>query len=103
MKTTKITKVLATLTLLAGVSLFASDGAKIYNSCVACHGVNAEKKALGKSEIIKGWDVDKTVEALKGYKDGSYGGVMKGVMKGQVAKLSDADIKAVAEHISNLK
>jgi cytochrome c553 len=33
------------------------------------------------------------------YKDGSYGGAMKGLMKGQVAKLSDADIKALADYM----
>jgi cytochrome c-type protein NapB len=39
------------------------------------------------------------VKALKGYKDGSYGGAMKGIMKGQVAKLSDADIESMASEI----
>lgn len=99
----KTTKILMSLAVIAGTSLFASDGAKIYNSCAGCHGANAEKAALGKSAVIKGWDVEKTFAALKGYKDGSYGGAMKGVMKGQVTRLSDADIKAVAEHISSLK
>ena len=99
----KITKILLSLAILAGTSLFASEGAKIYNSCVGCHGINGEKKALGKSEVIKGWEVEKTVAALKGYKDGSYGKAMKGVMKGQVTRLSDEDIKAVAEHIATLK
>lgn len=99
----KTTKILMSLAVIAGTSLFASDGAKIYNSCAGCHGANAEKAALGKSAVIKGWDVEKTVAALKGYKDGSYGGPMKGVMKGQVTRLSDADIKAVSEHISSLK
>jgi len=46
---------------------------------------------MSKEDIIK---------ALKGYKDGSYGGAMKGVMKGQVAKLSDKDIEEIAEKIS---
>jgi cytochrome c553 len=36
---------------------------------------------------------------MKGYKDGSYGGAMKGLMKGQVAALSDADIEAIAQKI----
>jgi cytochrome c553 len=80
----------------------AVDGAVIFKACSACHGANAEKKALGKSQIIKGWDVAKITAALKGYKDGTYGGAMKAVMKGQASKLSDAEIKAVAEHISKL-
>ena len=34
--------------------------------------------------------------AMKGYKTGTYGGPMKGLMKGQVAKYSDADLDAFA-------
>jgi len=78
------------------------DGATLYKTCIACHGANAEKKALNKSQIIQGWESSKIVEALKGYKDGTYGGSMKGVMKPQVSKLSDAEIDVVAKHISSL-
>lgn len=84
-------------------SMFAADGATLYAKCVSCHGANAEKAALGKSQIIAGWDVAKTTDALKGYKADTYGGAMKGVMKGQVATLSDDDIKALATHIAGLK
>ena len=81
----------------------AASGADIYTKCVACHGINAEKKAMGKSQVIAGWEKTKTVAALQGYKDGSYGGAMKGVMKGQVTRLSDAEIEAVAEFIATKK
>lgn len=80
----------------------SSDGETIYKSCASCHGANAEKPALGKSQVIQGWSSEKTINALNGYKDGSYGGAMKGIMKGQVTKLSADDIKAVSEHISKL-
>ena len=99
----KTSKIILGIALLGATSLFAADGAGIYKSCAGCHGANGEKAALGKSQIIKGWDVAKTEAALKGYKDGSYGAAMKGVMKGQVARLSDADIKAVSEFIAGLK
>ncbi|PLY05156.1 MAG: cytochrome C [Arcobacter sp.] len=99
----KTTKILTGLLILGATSLFAADGAGIYKSCAGCHGANAEKPALGKSEVIKGWDAAKIESALKGYKDGSYGKAMKGVMKGQVARLTDEDIKAVSAHISALK
>ena len=80
-----------------------ADGAAAYKKCAACHGAKAEKKALGASKIIAGWDAAKVEEALNGYKAGTYGGGMKGVMKGQVASMSDADIKAVSAYISTLK
>ncbi len=67
-----------------------------------CHGQKAEKKALGQSEIIAGWDKQKIIDALNGYKDGSYGKAMKGVMKGQVATKSASDIEALATYISSL-
>jgi len=78
------------------------DGSKLFVKCAGCHGKNAEKKALGKSQIIKGWDEAKIVTALHGYKDGTYGGSMKTVMKSQVSNLSDDEINAVAKYISKL-
>jgi len=96
----KIALLMATLFV---TSLVAADGASLYKKCAGCHGVNGEKKALNKSKVITGWSADKTIAALKGYKDGSYGGPMKGLMKGQVATYSDADIEKVAAHVATLK
>ncbi len=79
-----------------------SKGKGLFMKCSACHGTSGEKPALGKSQVIKSWNAQKVVLALKGYKDGSYGGAMKGVMKGQVASLSDEDINALGAYISTL-
>jgi len=89
-KTSLIT--IATLGLLS-VTASAFDT----KACVGCHGANFEKAALGKSKIVKDMTAEEITKALTGYKDGSYGGAMKGVMKGQVAKLTEDDIKAIAE------
>ena len=78
------------------------DAKALYNACASCHGVNGEKAALGKSQIIKGWSVEKVTNAINGYKDGTYGGSMKGLMKGQVAKLNADETKAISEYISKL-
>jgi len=91
------------LTTLFAAATAATLSAASFAACAGCHGQNGEKKALGKSAIIKGWDVAKTEAALKGYKDGSYGGAMKGVMAGQVARLSDADIADLAKKIAAFK
>lgn len=99
----KTIKTLIILAILSTTSLFATEGSVIYKACAGCHGINGEKSALGKSEIINTWDANKIEVALKGYKSGTYGGVMKGVMKGQVSRLDEADIKAVSSFISNLK
>ena len=81
----------------------AVDGATLFKACATCHGDKGEKKALGASQVIGGWEAAKVEEALKGYKAGTYGGAMKSVMVGQAKKLDDDSIKAVAEYISTLK
>ena len=53
---------------------------------------------MGQSKIVKDLSKADIEKALKGYKDGSYGhSAMKAVMAGQAKKLSDEDIKAIAE------
>lgn len=74
-----------------------------FAACAGCHGTKGEKKALGKSAIIASFSEAKIISSLKGYKDGSYGGAMKGVMKGQVIRLSDADIANLAKQIVSFK
>jgi cytochrome c553 len=68
-------------------------------ACAGCHGANFEKKAMGVSKIVKDMAKADIVTALKGYKDGSYGGAMKGIMKGQSDPLSDAQIEGIANKI----
>jgi len=88
---------LITLTTLGLLSVTAS--AYDTSSCGACHGKNFEKTAMGKSKIVKDLTAEEITKALTGYKDGSYGGDMKNIMKGQVAKLTEDDIKAIAEAV----
>ncbi len=76
------------------------DVVSIYKVCAGCHGVDASKSALNKSQIIKGWNAKKIADALHGYKTGTYGGAMKGLMGAQVSKLGDAEIEALSIHIS---
>lgn len=81
----------------------AVDGASVFNQkCVSCHGSKAEKSALGKSQIIAGWEEQKIIDVLKGYQNGTYGKEMKMIMQGQAKGLDDAQLKAVAHYISTL-
>jgi cytochrome c553 len=89
--------------VVAGAALMAADGAAVYKACAGCHGADGKTKALGKSALIAGLDAATVEKDLKGYKAGTlnkHG--MGGVMKGQAGKLSDEDIKAVAEYISKM-
>ena len=89
----KFVKVVAVAALLS-TTAFADTSA-----CVGCHGTDFEKKAMNVSKVVKDMTKEEIVTALKGYKDGSYGGAMKTLMKGQVAKLDDAAIEAMATDI----
>ncbi|MDF1874307.1 cytochrome C, partial [Sulfurimonas sp. SAG-AH-194-I05] len=94
MKTTikSTLKALVILGALVGATN-VSASADLYKKCSSCHGQNGERKALGKSKVINTMSYTELVDSLKGYKNGTYGGPMKGLMKGQVARLSDADIE----------
>jgi cytochrome c553 len=80
----------------------AIDATALFVTCGSCHGQKAEKAALGKSQVIAGWDKQRIVDALKGYKNGTYGGVMKNIMTGQVNNKTDAEIDALADLISKM-
>ncbi|MCF6339386.1 MAG: cytochrome C [Sulfurimonas sp.] len=80
----------ATTALMAGVNAA---------SCTGCHGADWSKKALGKSLDVSQMTHKEIADSLIGYKNGTYGRAMKGLMKGQVAKYSDADLEAFAQTI----
>lgn len=93
----KVMKVIVVGSLFVSSALYAAGTA----GCVACHGANFEKAAMGQSKIVKDMSEAEIVATLKGYRDGSYGGAMKGLMKGQVASLDDAAIEAMAAEIKS--
>lgn len=79
------------------------DGGALYSQkCASCHGAKAEKSALNKSQVIAQFSEAQVKEALKGYQAGTYGKDMKALMQGQAKALDDAQIDALAKHISNL-
>ena len=87
------------LTSVVAATMVMADASALYQKCVGCHGAKGEKVALGKSKIINTMAKADFITAMKGYKDGSYGGPMKAVMKGQVITLDDAKIEAIADLI----
>ena len=78
--------------LLATSSAYAASIAV----CAGCHGQNFEKAALGKSKIVKDMSLKEIVDALKGYKKGTYGDTMKELMVKQVAHLKDSELEAMS-------
>lgn len=96
-------KLLVTLMVL-GLASSAYAGEGLYKKCISCHGAKGEKAAMGgKSKVINAMSKTDLVASMKGYKDGTYGGAMKVLMKGQVASFSDAQIEELATYITTLK
>jgi cytochrome c553 len=96
-------KKLLIYSLLLSSLLFADSGATVYKQCAGCHGKHGKKQAIGRSAIIAKQSPKLTIKQLKAYKAGTlnlHG--MGAVMKKNVAKLSNAEIKAVANYISHL-
>jgi len=87
------------LAMIMSAALSAADGSALFKKCAACHGAAGEKQALGKSKVINTMSPSEIETALNGYKDGTYGGTMKALMKGQAAPLSEEEIKAIAAYI----
>jgi len=74
-----------------------------YAKCKGCHGADGKTKALGKSAVIAGQDKAALVTAMTEYKAGTRNVAGMGMlMKGQVASMSDADMEAVADYLSQL-
>ncbi|MCF6340849.1 MAG: c-type cytochrome [Sulfurimonas sp.] len=107
MKTTMIIKTLKSLVIAGAIlgssTLLANDGATLYNKCAGCHGAKGEKVALGKGKVIADMTEEELNISMNGYIAGTYGGAMKGLMKGQIANFSKDDIKAVSTHIASFK
>ena len=69
--------------------------------CFSCHGKSWEKRALGKSMIVKDMSKENIYRALIGYKNGTYGGPMKRLMKGQLENYSAQELEAIAKTIKS--
>jgi len=80
------------------------NGKKIFNSrCIGCHGQKGERKALGQSEVIQNFSEEELISALDGYKNQPADDNMEKLMKSQVQKYSDNELRDVAKYVSTLK
>ena len=104
MKILKNKNIVAGLVGLGLVSVATLDAQTIgVNKCYACHGTKFERKAMGKSQIVKDMNKTQIVDALVGYQNGTYGGALKGVMKGQVIKYNHKQLEQIAQDIQDIQ
>ena len=95
-------KIILTTIALSAFAFAAAPAS--YATCKACHGVKGEINVTtqSKSFVPANQTKENIVKALNGYKDGSYGGAMKAIMKPHVEKKSDAELEALASLISKM-
>lgn len=88
--------------LFLGINLMAADGSAMTARCVACHGQNFEKSALGKSAVVAGQSAEQIELALREYKAGIRNTAGLGpLMKANIGIFSDYEIKTIAEYIAS--
>ncbi|MGD9718293.1 MAG: cytochrome c [Sulfurimonadaceae bacterium] len=66
--------------------------------CASCHGADFTKTHMGNKNVSQLTHAE-IATALKGYKNGTYGGAKKALMKGQVASHTEAELEAFAQTI----
>jgi len=82
----------------------ASDSELIYKKCSGCHGINGEKKALGRSGSIADMSKEELAKVMLGYKKGEVNKYAMGaLMKTQMVKISEDEIVSLAGYISEFK
>lgn len=97
-------KALFALAAVGTVTMAMADGAELYKRCAVCHGEHAHKQSLNVSAVIAGWEPAKIIERLHEYKAGKRNAYGFGkMMSGQATKLTEAEMKEVAEYISKLE
>ena len=71
----------------------------VYNlgKCTVCHGKDFEKKAFGKSQIVKDMNESEIVIKLKGYRKPKTS--LGNVMKSQIRPYTDKDLEEIAKQI----
>ena len=94
------------LPLLSTGLLMAASGESIYQTkCASCHGKNAEKKALGHSNVIKGMPTEEFITLTKAFATGEKKAmpIAKIVKKQFIDTYSDEEIKEVAQYVNQLQ
>lgn len=71
--------------------------------CSECHGVDGEKSALNRSDIINKLSKKEFLFRVEGYIKGTYGRELKAFMRSRIAYLNKRQIKAIADYYTAKK
>ncbi len=93
------------------LAAFLEPGAQIYRggipekgitACIACHGPKGRGNDLAGFPRVSGQNVDYSVGQLQAFKEKRRSNDMNAIMQDIAKKMSDDDMKAVAEYMSGL-
>ena len=93
------------LAVFASASAMAADGAALYaeKTCAACHGKDGKKTLMPDYPKIAGQNKAYIEKQMKDIKSGARANGNSAAMKGVMEIVSDAEIKDLAEFISQMK
>ncbi|MFC0117940.1 c-type cytochrome [Pseudoalteromonas xiamenensis] len=83
----------------------AADGAGLYTAkmCQTCHGAEGKAPIMGSYPKLAGQNKDYLVQQMKDIKSGARNNGMAMAMKAMVANVSEEEMAAIAEYLSQLK
>jgi cytochrome c len=101
----KLLMTFAALAVFSCASALAADGAKLYaeKTCTACHGKDGNKPLLPDYPKIAGQNKAYLEKQMKDIKSGARANGNSAAMKGVMVIVSDEEIKALAEFVSQMK
>jgi cytochrome c553 len=90
--------------LSAGQKLFrAGNAATDISGCMGCHGPDGAGNSAAKFPAIAGQQGDYTTKQLKDFRDGARTNDTGKMMQSVTARMTDADIAALASYLAGLK
>jgi cytochrome c len=90
---------------LGAMSAQAADGKALYTAkmCQTCHGADGKAPIMGMYPKLAGQNKEYLAAQMKDIKSGARNNGMSMAMKAMVANVSDAEIDAIAEYLSQVK
>lgn len=101
-RTTILAGSLAMLSLGVAGTAAAADGAALYTSklCNTCHGADAKTPIMPTYPKLAGQNAPYAAQQIKDIRDGKRTNGMAAAMKAMVATLTDDEVEAIAEWLS---
>ncbi|MBE0349542.1 c-type cytochrome [Pseudoalteromonas lipolytica] len=105
----KITKILCGAGLVMAASLsfntMAADGATLYTAklCQTCHGAEGKAPIMPLYPKLNGQNKEYLLAQMKDIKSGARNNGMASAMKAMVANVSEEEMAAIADYLSQVK